>query len=127
MRFWTVQPYEIWEQMERGDAVRVDPDHPKYGGTRPWQYEWLSAALARISPGFDGGWPWWLSCREPDLDALRSTTLPGGREQASVELELPPDEPLPRGSALPSFPQPTEHAAISSHAITIAGVLVTSS
>jgi hypothetical protein len=83
--------------MERGDAVRVDPDHPKYGGKRPWQYEWLSAALVRNSPGFDGGWPWWLSCGEPDLDALRSATLPGGREQASIELELPTDR-------CPTFP-----------------------
>ncbi len=91
MRFWTIQPRAVWKQMERGDSVRVDSDHPKYGGKRPWQYEWLSAALRRNRSGFDGGWPWWLSCEKPDLDRLRSTTQPGGREQTMIELDLPED------------------------------------
>lgn len=91
MRFWTIQPHEIWHQMERGDSVRVDPEHPKYGGKRLWQYDWLSAALCRNRTGFDGGWPWWLSCERPDLSHARSKTLPGGPEQALIELELPED------------------------------------
>lgn len=61
MRFWTIQPRHVWRQMERGDSVRVDPQHPKYKGKRLWQYDWLSAALRRHRSGFDGGWPWWRS------------------------------------------------------------------
>lgn len=88
VRFWTIQPRQLWEQMERGESVRVDPDHPRYGGERPWQYDWLSAGLQRHHSGFDGGWPWWLSCIEPDLDQHRSVVLPGGRDQVSIQLEL---------------------------------------
>jgi hypothetical protein len=91
MRFWTIQPREVWQQMRRGDSVRVDPEHLKYGGERPWQYDWLSAALSRSRSGFDGGWAWWLCCEEPDLGRSRSATLPGGPEQALIELELPED------------------------------------
>lgn len=91
MRFWTIQPYEIWEQMERGDRVRVDPNHRRYEGKRLWQYDWLSGSLVRNRSGFDGGWPWWLLCDRPDIRQQRSATLPGGREQASIELELPDD------------------------------------
>jgi hypothetical protein len=75
--------------MERGEAVRVDPEHPKYRGKRPWQYVWLADALRRRHSAFDGGWPWWLSCSRPDVERLRSATLPGGQEQAILELELP--------------------------------------
>ncbi len=91
MRFWTIQPLGVWRQMESGVAVRVDPEHPKYGGKRPWQYDWLAEALRRNRSGFDGGWPWWLSCKKPDVDRLVSSKLPGGREQAMIELELPQD------------------------------------
>jgi len=92
--FWTIQPRSVWEQMERGEAVRVDPGHPKYGGEKPWQYEWLAAGLRHNSSGFDGGWPWWLRCDEPDLTRLRKAALPGGREQACIELRLPEERCL---------------------------------
>lgn len=105
MRFWTVQPLVVWEQMEGGDAVRVDPDHPKYGGERPWQYDWLAAALQRNRPGFVGGWPWWLLCEEPDLAQQRAAKLPGGRDQVSIELELPED----RFAAFPLWMWETIH------------------
>lgn len=91
MRFWTIQPRSVCDQMASGGSVRVDPGHPKYGGKRPWQYEWLGAGLLRHRPGFDGGWPWWLSCDKPDIDRLRFAKLPGGTEQARLELELPGD------------------------------------
>lgn len=91
VRFWTIQPRVIWEQMERGDSVRVDSDHPRYEGKRPWQYKWLAAGLRHHRRGFDGGWPWWLRCDEPDVADYLGATLPGGREQASIELELPED------------------------------------
>ncbi len=91
MRFWTVQPHTVWEKMQTGQGVRVDPDHPKYAGQRPWQYEWLAAALAASHPGFDGDWPWWLSTAEPDLVQQRAAALPGGSKQTLLELELSPE------------------------------------
>ena len=84
-----LSPLEIWQQMEHGKSVRVDPEHPKYGGKRPWQYDWLAAALRRNRSGFDGGWPWWLSCKRPDASQLTLAKLPGGQEQSLIELELP--------------------------------------
>lgn len=89
VKFWTIQPVAVWAKMKRGEPVRVDPNHPKYGGVRPWQYDWLATTLAHHLPGFSGGWPWWLSCDEPDVAQLASSTLPGGIDQASIELELP--------------------------------------
>ena len=89
MRVWTVQPLAVVAELDRSGSVRVDRDHQRYRGERPWQYEWLAAALARHHPGFSGGWPWWLSCEEPDLAAQATRTLPGGSSQASIELEIP--------------------------------------
>ncbi len=80
--------------MNTVEGARVDPDNSRYRGRRPWQYEWLSAGLGRNHPGFDGGWPWWLSCQEPDLDQCRSAVLPGGRDQALIELDLSEDRCL---------------------------------
>ncbi|MCP3974502.1 MAG: DUF3841 domain-containing protein [bacterium] len=91
MRFWTIQPRTIWDQMQRGESVRVDPENSRYQGRRPWQYDWLATALADSHPGFDGGWPWWLSCIEPDLRQQRQAELPGGTAQTVLELELPPE------------------------------------
>lgn len=34
MRFWTIQPPVVGAQMEQGDSVRVNADHPRYGGQR---------------------------------------------------------------------------------------------
>lgn len=89
MRMWTVQPRSVWVQIGEENAARVDPDNPKYEGRRPWQYEWLAAALERHHPAFDGGWPWWLSLVEPDLDQEGTKSLPGGIDQTCLELELP--------------------------------------
>ena len=89
MRFWTIQPIAVVAELDRSGSVRVDQDHQRYRGKRPWQYDWLAAALARHHSAFSGGWPWWLSCEEPDLAAQATRTLPGGGSQASIELEIP--------------------------------------
>lgn len=85
MRFWTVQPSEVWETLQRDGVCLVEP---KRLLCVPEAYTWLVGQLKRRLPGYEGRLPWWLYCERPDLRWVR-WSRPQGEIEVRLELELP--------------------------------------
>jgi hypothetical protein len=55
LRVWTIQPGEVWDQLEARGTLTVDP---RYSANLHHCYEWLRPQLARRIPGYAGHYPW---------------------------------------------------------------------
>lgn len=84
-RIWTVQPLEVWEQLQREGRVLVDEARMEYV---PEGYRWLTAQLAQRLRDYPGTLPWWAYCKKPRLGWLRPSRPPG--EHVRIELEPVP-------------------------------------
>lgn len=90
MRLWTVQPLEVWEQLQRHGALRVDETRMEYV---PDCYRWLTSQLVQRIHGYPGTLPWWSYCEKPDLRWVRHGR-PRGTRQVRIELEAADDSSL---------------------------------
>jgi hypothetical protein len=93
IRVWTIQPWDVWEQVKVQGALTVDP---RYVANLHHCYDWLKEQLALRLPGYTGCYPWWAYCSRPDLRRERHKEP---REERAVLIELG----LPRNRVL-TFP-----------------------
>ena len=63
-RFWTIQPLEVWQTLQRCTEVRVDTSRYHHQCV-PERYHWLAAQLRLRRPGYSGLLPWWAYCKSP--------------------------------------------------------------
>ena len=89
-RFWTIQPLEVWQTLQRTGEVRVDPTNYHHQHV-PERYLWLVDQLRQRCPGYTGLLPWWAYCEKPDLRTHRHRAALFDRIQQQVRLELEPD------------------------------------
>lgn len=98
MRLWTVQPLDVWEQLQQKSHLHVEEDRLPYDGYIPDTYRWLVRKLIQRIPDYPGTLPWWAHCEKPDLRWVRHRR-PRGRQFVRLELE-----PLPGSFAtIPSW------------------------
>ncbi|MFN3649814.1 MAG: DUF3841 domain-containing protein [Armatimonadota bacterium] len=86
MRLWTIQPFEVWEQLERSGELLVDEVRLSDDAYVPPAYRWLAGELGRRVSGYPGTLPWWAYCQKPDLRLFRHSR-PAGQRELRIELE----------------------------------------
>lgn len=79
-KLWTIQPREVWEQVQKNGSATVDPEHPKYEGEVPPAYRWLAEQMKLRLPEFDSELPWWAYCKKPHHRRV-------GKQEVRIELE----------------------------------------
>ena len=101
MILWTMQPVEVWQEIQETGVYRCDPARssmPEFTD----MYEWLIRQMEqRIGPPPAGVtypvWAWYMQNgkhRKPDLRTERWGYGPGGEEYACIEFEIPDDRAL---------------------------------
>ena len=101
MILWTMQPVEVWQEIQETGVYRCDPARssmPEFTD----MYEWLIRQMEqRIGPPPAGVtypvWAWYMQNgkhRKPDLRTERWGYGPGGEEYACIEFEIPDDRVL---------------------------------
>ena len=101
MILWTMQPVEVWQEIQEAGVYRCDPARssmPEFTD----MYEWLIRQMEqRIGPPPAGVtypvWAWYMQNgkhRKPDLRTERWGYGPGGEEYACIEFEIPDDRAL---------------------------------
>lgn len=91
MRVWTVQPVNVWEQLQQDGKLTVDKSRLPHNGYVPPQYHWLAEHLKNRLPEYRGELPWWAYCEKPDLRRVRHYR-PSGKRQVRIELEVSHEE-----------------------------------
>lgn len=91
VKVWTIQPLEVWEQVDQLGLLAVDAARLPYDGYVPWQYEWLAKQLQERLPGYCGSLPWWSYGACPDLRQYRHSR-PRGQREVRMEILLPSEE-----------------------------------
>lgn len=87
MRFWTVHPIEVWEQIQDNGSVRVDPKRLNPDGYVHPPYQWLASRLTSRVTDSSGNLPWFAYCERPDLRWIRHSRKAG---QVNVLIEFFP-------------------------------------
>ena len=101
MILWTMQPLEVWKEIQETGVYRCDPARssmPEFTD----MYQWLIRQMEqRIGPPPAGVtypvWAWYMQNgkhRKPDLRTERWGYGPGGEEYACIEFEIPDDRVL---------------------------------
>ena len=101
MILWTMQPVEVWQEIQETGVYLCDPARssmPEFTD----MYEWLIRQMEqRIGPPPAGVtypvWAWYMQNgkhRKPDLRTERWGYGPGGEEYACIEFEIPDDRVL---------------------------------
>jgi hypothetical protein len=88
-RLWTIQPLEVWVQLQIHGCVHVDEFRLTTPGYVPDSYRWLVRQLEERLPNYPGTLPWWAHCRKPDLRWVRHRE-PASQRHLRIELEPPP-------------------------------------
>jgi hypothetical protein len=87
LRVWTIQPVEVWQQLQQLGELRVDATRLPYSsGYVPESYYWLTRQLRKRVPNWDSDLPWWVYCERPDLRQFRHCR-PWGSQEVRLEIE----------------------------------------
>ncbi|MEX1232952.1 MAG: DUF3841 domain-containing protein [Planctomycetaceae bacterium] len=92
MRLWTVQPIDVWTQLQSEGFIYVDPLRINPEGEIYPQIEWLACRLRERIADSSGHLPWFAYCERPDLRWIRHSR-PKGSQEVLIEFE-PPDDAL---------------------------------
>ena len=97
MILWTIQPDEVFDEINRLGVYHCDPVKADVQGMFPEQYDWLAGQMRkRIGPPPEGVsypvWAWYQwrkDRRKPDLRAQRWSCTPRGAKSFRIYDLLP--------------------------------------
>ena len=91
MRLWTIQPIEVWRELQKQPIHAADPSR---GSLSDFQeaYAWMRGQMAKRVPKYGGGPLWWAYHYKPDLRYHRQNYLP--QEHIRLEIDVAEDEVL---------------------------------
>lgn len=85
MKLWTIQPAEVWCQIQADGVAKVDRFRMFGADYVPPAYEWLVDQLALRRDWQPQRLPWWCYCAKPDLRSHRHCCV---GSQVRLELEV---------------------------------------
>ena len=102
MILWTIQPDDVFDEINRLGVYRCDPVKADLQGMFPEQYDWLVSQMRkRIGPPPEGVsypvWAWYQwqkDRRKPDLRAQRWNCTPRGAKFFRLEIDIPDEQVL---------------------------------
>lgn len=102
MKLWTIQPWEVWELLQRTGIYRCDPARATMSVYFDEKYRWLNRKMTtRIGPPPQGViypvWAWYKQNGrhyKPDLRSERWTCGSENEDYTCIELEVPEDQVL---------------------------------
>lgn len=80
MKIWTIQPWNVWDQLQEFGELRTDLARMRIPNFVPDCYEWLRSQLGYAT------YPWWAYAERPDLRCYRYTSEPGIQVRMKLEL-----------------------------------------
>ncbi len=96
VRVWTVQPEEVWLNLQEQKSLFVDPKQSHTYQEWPDSVEWMRKQMRKRLPTYRGNYPWWAwFYPKPDIRKLRHGTYSDIPETyVRIELLIPENRVL---------------------------------
>jgi|SRR5579871_237589 len=94
VRVWTLQALPVWEALQQGETLYVDPARSENVADFREAYRWMCTQMRARLADYQGHLPWWAwHTPKPDLRTVR-WRYPADISYVRLELTLPPERVL---------------------------------
>lgn len=90
LRLWTIQPRNVWDDLQRQGTLRIDPQNASFSHDLREEYDWMREQMRLRLPDYGGHYPWWAYEHKPHLRSCRF----GPGAWVRIELAVPAERVL---------------------------------